>query len=243
MPAMPRRTPITAPVLSRNVKSRKKMIPNAIAETALIPSQSETRMSPGLPAIASRFSAVCLNDAVVNWETVPERRLASGLNVRSRNGCWSSISSRFLACIVPSWVNRAWTGSRAESPASPSATRMIASAAAAAMTTGRSVPIPLDLDVHDLADDHEADEHHRPSDRHQDDARRDPRHADRRIEHRRHEAWREDEEDADQADRQERHDVPGDPLLRRQRADLALDPHALPDRERNRVEDLGQVAA
>ena len=28
----------------------------------------------------------------------------SGRSVRSMRGCWSSSSSRFLACMVPSWV-------------------------------------------------------------------------------------------------------------------------------------------
>ena len=31
----------------------------------------------------------------------PDSRAASGRSVRSRNGCWSSSSSRFFACIVP----------------------------------------------------------------------------------------------------------------------------------------------
>src|SRR5450759_1485601 len=164
MPAIPISSPMTGPVPSRNVNSRKKRIAKTIEEIALIPSQSATRSSPGLPAIASRFSVVAVNDADVKRETPPERRAARGLNVRSRKGCWSSISSRFLACMVPSWVSRAWTGSTDEPPASPRAMRRIANAAAAAMTTGSSVPMTLDLDVHDLADDHEAYEHHDAAD-------------------------------------------------------------------------------
>ena len=35
------------------------------------------------------------------------------------NGAWSSSSSRFFACIVPSWVRRAWTGSTGALPARP----------------------------------------------------------------------------------------------------------------------------
>ena len=100
-------SPMTGPVPSRNVNRRKNRIAKTIDETALIPSQSATRSSPGLPAIASRFSVVAANDADVNRDTVPDIRPASGLRVRSRNGCWSSISSRFFACIVPSCVRRA----------------------------------------------------------------------------------------------------------------------------------------
>src|SRR5664280_1565190 len=239
MPATPISTPMTGPVPSRNVNRRKKRIAKMIDETALIPSQSATRRSPGLPAIASRFSVVAANDADDIRETPPEKRLTSGLKVRSRNGCWSSISSRFLACIVPSWLRRAWTGSTDEPPASPRAMRRIANAAAAAMTIGRTVPIALDLDVHDSADDHEADEHHRPTDGHQDHAGRNPRDVDRGVEHRRHEVRRDDEQDPGQADREERHDVAGDPLLGGERADLALDPDAFADGIGDRVEDLG----
>ena len=52
-----------------------------------------------------------------------------------------------------------------------------------------------------------------------------------------------DEQEPGQADRQEADDVARQPLLRGQGADLALDPDALADRERDRVEDLGEVAA
>src|SRR5665811_1291459 len=243
MPARPRSNPTTGPEASRNVKTRKKRIAKTIAETALIPSQSATRSSPGLPAIASRFCVVCVNDAEVKREMLSDRRPASGLIVRSKNGCWSSISSRFLACMVPSWVSRACTGSTAEPPASPSATRMMASAATAAMTTGRSGPIALDLDVHDFPNEHEADEHHGQAHADQDDACRDPADVDGRVEHRLHEAWRDDEQEAGQADRQERHDIAGDSLLGGERSDLALDPHPLADRVRDRVQDLREVAA
>ena len=94
-------------------KSRKKTIPKMIAATALIPSQSATRRSPGLPARARLFSVRSANDVLVIRATEPDRRAASGRRVRSRNGAWSSSSSRFLACMVPSWVSRAWTGSTA----------------------------------------------------------------------------------------------------------------------------------
>ena len=56
----------------------------------------------GLPARASRFSVVSVNDAeLVTRATEPDSRPASGRSVRSRNGCCSSSSSRFLACIGP----------------------------------------------------------------------------------------------------------------------------------------------
>ena len=89
------------------------------AATALIPSQSATRRLPGLPARASRFSACSWNELLATRDIRPDRPAASGRRVRSRNGCWSSSSSRFFACIVPSWVRRAWTGSTGELPARP----------------------------------------------------------------------------------------------------------------------------
>src|ERR1035437_1646876 len=187
MPATPISTPMTGPVPSRNVNRRKKRIAKMIDETALIPSQSATRSSPGLPAIASRFSVVAANDADDIRETPPEKRLTSGLRVRSRNGCWSSISSRFLACIVPSWVRRAWTGSTDDPPASPRAMRRIANAAAAAVTIGGAVgtaPMPKNPNAQDLGNENKADKHHRAPDAHQDDARRDSGDADCRVEHR-----------------------------------------------------------
>src|SRR6185436_4995099 len=141
--------------------SRKNRMPPTMAPMALMPSQSLTRRSPGFPASARLFSVRSLNDALVTRATEPDRRPASERSVRSMNGCWSSSSSRFLACIDPSWVRRAWTGSTDEPPASPMKIRRIAPAATAAMTMGRS--IGLDLDVDDLADEHEPDEHHEPA--------------------------------------------------------------------------------
>ena len=67
--------------------------------------------------------------------------------------------------------------------------------------------------------------------------------ADPVVEHRGHEPGRGDEQEAGQADRQEADDVARQALLRREGADLALDPDALADGERDRVEDLGEVAA
>ena len=63
------------------------------------------------------------------------------------------------------------------------------------------------------------------------------------VEHRGHEPRRGDEQEAGQADRQEADDVARQALLRREGPDLALDPDALADGERDRVEDLGEVAA
>ncbi len=91
-------------------------------------------MSPGLPASARRFSVLSLNEVLVIRDMRPDSRLASGRSVRSTNGCWSSSSSRFLACIDPSWVSRAWTGSTGELPASATTISRMPMAAAAAMT-------------------------------------------------------------------------------------------------------------
>ena len=107
-----------------------------------MPSQSATRRSPGLPAIARLFSVRAVNDEEVNLEVVPARRPASGRIVRSRNGCWSSSSSRFLACIDPSWVRRAWTGSTLDLPARPMAMNRIAAAAEPATRMGIRVSMP-----------------------------------------------------------------------------------------------------
>ncbi len=130
----------------RNGKPRTPTTPNrtknriapTMAPIALTPSQSATRMSPGLPARASRFSVRSLNDELVTRATLPDRRAASGRSVRSMNGCWSSSSSRFLACIDPSWVRRAWTGSTGELPASPMTMSRMAPAARAATTMAKT---------------------------------------------------------------------------------------------------------
>ena len=80
--------------------------------------------------------------------------------------------------------------------------------------------------------------------KHQDDhAGRQARDGRRVGEHRLHEARRGDEEEAREADRQEAHDVARQALLRGEGPDLALDPDALADREGDRIEDLGEVAA
>ena len=70
-----------------------------------------------------------------------------------------------------------------------------------------------------------------------------PRTATRGVEHRVHELGRRDEQEAGEADRQEADDIARQSLLRREGADLALDPDAFADREGDRVQDLGQVAA
>ena len=70
-----------------------------------------------------------------------------------------------------------------------------------------------------------------------------PRTLGRLVEHRLHEAGRGDEQEAGQADRQEADDVARQALLGGQGPDLALDADALADREGDRVEDLGEVAA
>ena len=89
-----------------------------------------------MPARASRFSVRSWNELLATRDMRPVSRPASGRSVRSRNGAWSSSSSRFLACIVPSWVSRAWTGSTGELPARPMAMSRMAPAAAAAMRIG-----------------------------------------------------------------------------------------------------------
>ncbi len=115
---------------------RKNTIAPTIAPTALMPSQSATRMSPGLPASARRRSVVSEKDVLVIRCMRPENRAISGRRVRSTNGCWSSSSSRFLACIDPSWVRRAWTGSTGELPLRPRTMSRTPAAARPAMRSG-----------------------------------------------------------------------------------------------------------
>src|SRR5206468_12066693 len=104
-----------------------------------------------------RFSVRSENELEVIRPTAPERRPASGLIVRSKNGCWSSSSWRSLAGIWPSWDRRCLSGSSWRAPARPSAIRITDNAAAAA--TLIPVCMALDLDVHDLLDEAYAGEH------------------------------------------------------------------------------------
>src|SRR5262249_23366498 len=140
-------------------------------------------------------------DELATRDIRPENCAASGRSVRSRKGAWSSSSSRFLACIVPSWVSRAWTGSTGELPASPRKIRRIAPAAAAAIRMG--ISIGLDLDVDDATDEHEADEHHESAEQEDHEAERQAEGLRRLLEHRVHEVGGGDEQEAGKADRQE----------------------------------------
>src|SRR4029079_1647987 len=163
------------------------------------------------------------NDELATRDIEPETRFASGRSVRSMNGCWSSRPSRFLACIAPSWVRRAWTGSTEVRLVRPRKIRRIAPAATAAMRIGRNGGIGSDLDVDDFSDQHEADEHHESAEEEEDDAGRQPKDRRRVQEHRVHEVGRRDEEEPGEADRQEADDVARQALLGRPRPDLARD--------------------
>ena len=72
--------------LARSSPSRNRIKPVAPATKALTPSQSAMRMSPGLPASASRLSIVSAEEALVTRLAVRERRDRNGRMVRSRNG-------------------------------------------------------------------------------------------------------------------------------------------------------------
>src|SRR4051812_18998785 len=242
MPMLSR--PIRRPVTSwpPRIPMRTNMTaPAPTAAMPFMPSQSLTRMSPGLPAIARRFSVRSLNDDEVIRETKPEIRAANGLTVRSKKGCWSSSSWRSFAVMAPSWVRRARSGSSRVEVARPIAIMTIATAAAPATKTANG--IALDLDVHDLANEEEADAHHYGGEADQDDAQRDPDDLGRLLEHRVEERRRGKEDEEREGERQAADHVARHPLLGRQRPDLALDPDALADREGDRVEDLGEVAA
>src|SRR3954454_14397396 len=141
-------------------KNRKKnRIAPTIAPTTLIPSQSATRMSPGFPASANRFSVVARTEELAMRFDLSESPATMGRRVRSINGAWSSSSSRFFACIDPSWVRRAWTGSTGALPARPRTMRRMPAAARPA-TRIAVTGIRLGRDVHDLADEQEPEEHH-----------------------------------------------------------------------------------
>src|SRR5439155_16409406 len=115
--------------------------------------------------------------------------------------------------------------------------------AAAAATRRGTTGMALDLDVHDTADQHEADEHHESTKHEDDDSRGQAEDFGRLFEHGLEEVGCGDEQEAHQGDRQESDDVARKALLSGQGPDLALDPDALPDGERDRVEDLGEIAA
>src|SRR5687768_9765959 len=216
--------PKPAPIANGNPRTptianrKKNKIPKMIAEMALMPSQSATRRSPGFPASARRFSVFSVKDVDATRDIRPDRPAASGRSVRSMNGACSSSSSRFLACMVPSWVRRAWTGSTGALPPSPRTIRRIAPAARAATAMGR-ISIRLDLDVHDLADHHEADEHHESAEDQDHNAGRESQDGRWVEEHGLHEVGCGDEQEAGERDRQEADDVAGQPLLRRQGSD------------------------
>src|SRR5215218_7517974 len=231
----------TNPITPGKMNSRMNRPAPTMAPTALMPSQSATRMLPGLPASARRFSVVWVNDVLATRDIRPDSRLASGRSVRSTRGCWSSSSSRFFACIDPSWVSRACTGSTGELPARPTTISRMAPAATSATTIAMG-SIQLDLDVHDAPDEHEAHEHGEAADRQNDHAGREAEQRCARIEHRLHEARCRDEQEPGKRDGQEADNVPREALLRGERLDLALDPDPFPDCVRDRVEDLREVA-
>src|SRR3954462_6635677 len=106
----------------------------------------------------------------------------------------------------------------------------IAPAAAAATMSGR-MGIGLDLDVDDFTDQHEADEHHEAAEEQDHHAERQAESFGGLVEQRTQEVGAPDEQEPRQPDRQEADDIAGQPLLGGQRADLALDPDALANRE------------
>ena len=118
-----RRTNRTAPTIGADGLDAE---PVGDPQVAGVAGQREPLLgpSPGTTELATR-------------DIRPEGRAASGRSVRSRNGCWSSSSSRFLACIAPSWVRRAWTGSTGDRPARPRKIRRMAPAATPAIRIGQ----------------------------------------------------------------------------------------------------------
>src|SRR5450759_84009 len=220
--------------------SRNRSTPVVPATKALTPSQSAIRMSPGLPASASRLSIESAEEALVTRLAVRERRARSGRIVRSRKGAWSSSSSRLRACIEPNWVSRAWTGSTGPWLAKPMKRSRIPRASMPPRMIGSVIS---DLDVYDASNGHKAHEHHHPGADEDDQTRGQTRDLRRLFEHRLHEARCQDHQDGDQTDGKARDDVTRHALLGRERLDLALDPDSLADGKGDGVENLGQVAS
>ena len=140
------------------------MMPPTMAPTALMPSQSATRRSPGLPARARRFSVRSENDVLVTRATLPDRRAASGRRVRSMNGCLELELLEVLGLHRPELgqagldrVDRRVAGEADEDEQD--------GAGRDGRDEDRKDGIGLDLDVDDLADEHEADEHHEAAER------------------------------------------------------------------------------
>ena len=150
------------------------MMAPTIAPIALIPSQSATRRSPGLPARASRFSVRSENDVLVTRET-PARQ-ARGQRTQG------PLDERLLELEVLEVL-----GLHRPELGQPCLDRVDGRAAGepdedqedgagrerGEMSVGMG--IGLDLDVDDLADEHEPDEHHDPADDEDDDAARQAR--------------------------------------------------------------------
>src|SRR5437660_3059953 len=104
-------------------------------------------------------------------------------------------------------------------------------------TSARSIVVPifLDLDRHDAANDQVADEDHERADDDQDPA-------DDAGEHRLEVGWRHEEHERREQDWQGRDDRARRTSLRGKSLNLAFDSHPLADRIGDVVQDLGQVA-
>src|SRR5688572_187832 len=171
MPAAGRAANMPKPGSPRRTPNRAAPPAASAATTSFIPRKSTVRRDPGLPAICSRISVLLRFWGLAIREASPESRPASGRSVRSNSGCWSSISSSERACIDPSSVSRACTGSMLLLPARPMKMSRTARPAMDAMRTGMS--IGSDLYVDDFSDCQEADDHEQPAERQDDHADRD----------------------------------------------------------------------
>ena len=103
-----KRCPCRTPKTSRRPGRRPTTATTSLEARA----SRRRRRSPGLPAMREALLGAAGERGAADALGVrPRGGPTSGRSVRSKNGCWSSSSSRFLACIEPSWVRRAWTGS------------------------------------------------------------------------------------------------------------------------------------
>src|SRR5919106_1575000 len=140
-----------------------------------------------------------------------------------------------------SWLSRCWTASCGGPAAMPYVMRSTAIAALTAMRI--SGVMASDLDVDDAADEHVADPHADQADDEEDDAEWQAERLGWALQHRANVGRADQEQDGGEPDRQQGDHVPAVALHGGERLDLALDPAALADRVRDRVQNRRQVAA
>src|SRR5918999_4643996 len=129
-----------------------------------------------------------------------DSRWMVGRSTRSKNGCWSSISSNDLGWTM-SWLSRCWTASCGGPAAMPYVMSRTAIAALTAMRISGVMASHLDVD--DAADEHVADPHADQADDEEDDAERQSQRLRRTLHHRDDVGRADEEQDGGESDRQQ----------------------------------------